>query len=376
MPAALTGVYMNKFVFQTINIRGFVRSGLHWTSATPTACGAGCSITNWILQDVESDSAGHMSSLSASPIVYEHTGTLAYPWNSITWIGGSFEDTVLSPTGSIFQATAASSVNGQTLIGSVNGNFPKYYDANWFSYNLQFLQLDQNGFLISNPFSWQIDSVPTTASAIGNAVPGGSASADWIVSAFLTGTWAQRFRVLNSGGECFYNTSGVQQSCFDNGGDLLLRVAGQYTDSVEGTAPSGNAGSDRLYADSTAHRWKMNNNNAGADVVVGGATVDALSNKTMNIPLTSGTGLQIFNTTTTCTTAGSVGATCTTGAISLPVAEADTSYRVTCTGKGPTAVPVISTIANSSATQFTITIAALTAVAASFTSFDCIAGHN
>jgi len=88
------------------------------------------------------------------------------------------------------------------------------------------------------------------------------------------------------------------------------------------------------------------------------------------------TGLQLFNTTTTCTTGASVGATCTTAAITLPVAEADTSYRMVCTGKGLTNVPVVIATTNSSATQFTITIAALTAAAASFSSYDCTAGHN
>lgn len=92
--------------------------------------------------------------------------------------------------------------------------------------------------------------------------------------------------------------------------------------------------------------------------------------------LTNNTGLQLFNTTTTCTTGASVGATCTTANITLPVAEADTSYRVACTGKGLTNVPVVIATTNASATQFTITIAALTAAAASFTSYDCVAGHN
>lgn len=49
----------------------------------------------------------------------------------------------------------------------------------------------------------------------------------------------------------------------------------------EVTAPSGVASSDILYADSTAHRLKMNNNNAGADVVVGANTTDTLTNKTI-----------------------------------------------------------------------------------------------
>jgi hypothetical protein len=37
---------------------------------------------------------------------------------------------------------------------------------------------------------------------------------------------------------------------------------------VEGTALSGASGADQMYADSTAHRWKMNNNNGGAVQVV------------------------------------------------------------------------------------------------------------
>jgi hypothetical protein len=41
---------------------------------------------------------------------------------------------------------------------------------------------------------------------------------------------------------------------------------------VEGTAPTGVAGSDGLWADSTAHRLMMNNNNAGALTIVGNGT--------------------------------------------------------------------------------------------------------
>lgn len=91
--------------------------------------------------------------------------------------------------------------------------------------------------------------------------------------------------------------------------------------------------------------------------------------------VTNGKGLQAFNVTTTCTTAATVGAICTTGAESLPVAYADTNYRVSCTGLTPTAVPIVQTVTKSNS-SFTITVAALTAVAAHFTSFDCIAAHN
>jgi hypothetical protein len=93
--------------------------------------------------------------------------------------------------------------------------------------------------------------------------------------------------------------------------------------------------------------------------------------------ITNGPGLQIFNTSTTCTTGASVGATCTTANITLPVTEPDTNYRMWCMGRGFAAgVPVFLSATNVSTTQFTISIAALTAAAASFSSYDCVAGHN
>lgn len=92
--------------------------------------------------------------------------------------------------------------------------------------------------------------------------------------------------------------------------------------------------------------------------------------------LTNGTGLQVFNTTTTCTTAATISTPCTTAAITLPVAYADTNYRIVCNGLATvTAFPQIQTITKSN-TTFTITLNNLTAAAASYGSFDCIAAHN
>lgn len=92
--------------------------------------------------------------------------------------------------------------------------------------------------------------------------------------------------------------------------------------------------------------------------------------------LTNAAGLQMFNTGTSCTTAASVGSTCTTANITLPVTEPDSSYHIVCFGRIPTNVPVVTTATSVSSTQFTITIAALTAAAATFSSYDCIVGHN
>jgi len=102
------------------------------------------------------------------------------------------------------------------------------------------------------------------------------------------------------------------------------------------------------------------------------------------MPTTNGTLLgagntdihfQSFTSSTTCSTAGSVGATCTTASISLPTAEADTNYRVAVTGIGPTNVPVIQTVTKSNS-SLTITIAALTAAAATFASYDITVTHQ
>jgi hypothetical protein len=104
-----------------------------------------------------------------------------------------------------------------------------------------------------------------------------------------------------------------------------------------------------------------------------------LTNKNIAAPvlsgITNGTGLQLFSTSTTCTTGVSIGAVCTTSAITLPVAYADTNYRLACTGLTPTNVPIVQTYEKSN-TTFTITIAALTAAAATFVSYDCSAAHN
>lgn len=93
-------------------------------------------------------------------------------------------------------------------------------------------------------------------------------------------------------------------------------------------------------------------------------------------PMASNTALQMFNTTTTCTTAATISTPCTTAAITLPAAEADTNYRISCTGlPAVTGFPQIQTITKSN-TTFTITLNNLTAAAASYTSFDCLVGHN
>jgi hypothetical protein len=86
-------------------------------------------------------------------------------------------------------------------------------------------------------------------------------------------------------------------------------------------------------------------------------------------------GLQLFETATTCSTGARINNPCTTAEITLPVGYSDTNYRVSCTGLGPTNFPQLQTVTKSN-TAFTITVNNLTAAPASYTSFDCIVGHN
>jgi hypothetical protein len=81
---------------------------------------------------------------------------------------------------------------------------------------------------------------------------------------------------------------GVPADALDASGFGGLKLASPAI-SAEGAAPSGVAGSDVLYADSTAHRWKVINNNGSPDTLVGAATSDTLSNKSLSSPTSTGT---------------------------------------------------------------------------------------
>jgi hypothetical protein len=74
---------------------------------------------------------------------------------------------------------------------------------------------------------------------------------------------------------------GIPADTLDVSGFGGLKLASPAI-SAEAAAPSGVSAADVLYADSTAHRWKMINNNGAADTVLGAATSDSLSNKTVD----------------------------------------------------------------------------------------------
>jgi hypothetical protein len=127
----------------------------------------------------------------------------------------------------------------------------------------------------------------------------------------------------------------------------------------------------------TPARGDVEDANANTRTIYGDFRATSPTFTTANlVGLTNNTGLQFFTTATTCTTAGTVNTPCTTGAITLPVAYADTAYRAVCTGNGPTNFPEILTVTKSN-TTFTITVNNQSAAAASYSGgFDCIVAHN
>jgi len=110
-------------------------------------------------------------------------------------------------------------------------------------------------------------------------------------------------------------------------------------------------------------------------------SVSTTSIKPMTMPaaqitnsVTAGAGMQHMRGAVGCTTAAEAGAVCSSGPLALPVASGDTNYTLTCSLESPTGIPIVSSVARSTG-SFTITIAAMTAVAATG-NFDCIYMHD
>ncbi|MBZ5662584.1 MAG: hypothetical protein LAO08_19445 [Acidobacteriia bacterium] len=100
---------------------------------------------------------------------------------------------------------------------------------------------------------------------------------------------------------------------------LGIRVGTQYQAS-EGSAPSGVAGVDLLYADSTAHRWKMINNNGTAALVggIGGTLVNGNAVKAdANLNLVDAGGPPALAGSTACAYQGPASAVQGTGAAAV-----------------------------------------------------------
>jgi hypothetical protein len=143
-----------------------------------------------------------------------------------------------------------------------------------------------------------------------------------------------------------YALTGFDQDIFvlnDNNGNTLFHVnVGGGIEVGENVAPTGISALDFLWADSTAHRWKMNNNNGGADTVVGTATTDVLSNKSTSAgPLIGKVASGTVAMTTASITGPNCGSTVTvsaSGVLATDVIVATDNAAPAVTTNGPLAI--------------------------------------
>src|SRR5207253_5569104 len=112
------------------------------------------------------------------------------------------------------------------------------------------------------------------------------------------GTTLSSLAYLTSGGGQL--NSGLTVMGYSNSASLFL--TSNPLQMIEGSAPAGVVNQDILYGDSTAHRWKMLNNNGTADTVIGAATTDILTKKTIGDALTAGGTAARLSGTGACTT--------------------------------------------------------------------------
>lgn len=99
-----------------------------------------------------------------------------------------------------------------------------------------------------------------------------------------------------------------------------------------------------------------------------------LVSPTTNGPIHPGNSFQLAIQSPSCTTAASAGATCNT-IVTFPTAAIDVGCFVICTCQAPSGEPAIVGATPQSTTTASVTIAALTAVAAVCANLECLVVH-
>lgn len=220
--------------------------------------------------------------------------------------------------------------------------------------------------------------------AIGESITGSASTALQAQTNLSNGTAVIGIAALGSGinfgliGDTL-SASGFGVRAINGGGGVIIDALGSLSTEVFSVQNNGEVITSHGVAINGATEITAQSGTGGTVAMTAGPSISAPTisgASTISIgTLTNAAGLQLFSSSTTCATTAAVGGQCTTGAITLPSGYSDTNYRIACSGVGPSNVPIVQFITKSN-TTFTITIAALTAANASFTSYDCIAGHN
>ena len=181
--------------------------------------------------------------------------------------------------------------------------------------------------------------------------PNGRTSAQGNVS--LSGNNEFSGNNIFDGTVTFQSMSTINGNMTINSGAQLGFAAGTSENFTEGSAAGCSSNHDLIWGDSSAHRLKQCNNGGSADTVVGAATTDILTNKTLTSPIFTSPqivdgsfGSALTSTATGCetnfgaTTLSTGSTTTTTGVSCLPansiidavVARVTTTITSACTG--------------------------------------------
>src|SRR5207247_2083570 len=123
-----------------------------------------------------------------------------------------------------------------------------------------------------------VDQIPGGLSGGGNA---GSPFIGVFISGTVSPATSGAVRVASGDSVCWRNAAGSANLCFSKDSNDLLSWTGGSLKFPEVGAPTGVASFDILWADNTAHRWKMANNGGSLVQVVGSGndidTTDAVT---------------------------------------------------------------------------------------------------
>lgn len=189
--------------------------------------------SHWGVEDIGNAPSGGGGNVSNTGTPVNHQIGI---WASATTIGG--------------ESTATIDASGNETVNSILTS--TFKDANG------------NPFILSSATSSAVDGVTITNAATANpaTVTIGATGSDTNINLSLAAKGSGTVQV--SGG---LSTGSSPPSCVIGTGGTLCQN--------EGTAPTGASGVDMIYGDSTAHRFKMiNNNGTAAQVVASGADIN------------------------------------------------------------------------------------------------------
>lgn len=352
-----------------------------------------------------------------------HAQTTVYPMGGVGTLQFFDNNGVALSTGALYFYAAGTSTAQATYTDSsgtiVNQNPLPLTTAGrataWLtgqSYKIVLCSVSTDGANCAGAHILQsVDQVPGNFGA-----SSGSASSPFTSSSSNPATTGI-LRLASSDSTCWRNAANSANLCWSKDSSDRLIWAGGSLFFPEVGAPTGAAASDLLWADNSAHRWKVSNNGGtAANLVISGADINTSDQVTVThlaspLPTAQGgtgqnslTGLTLpsatlssptISTPTTSSPTINTGITnsgsgfqhvqstaCSSSGLNCMISWngggfADTSYTVTCMATGAVANYLAVDLLSKSAGSITVDVFDVsTAVASASSEVDCIGVHN